>query len=184
MIRFVGVILSGLGLLILAPIIALLCVLIRLETPGNPIFAQRRLGRNESEFTCYKLRTMFQGTPNEASHLTSNAQVTRVGNLLRKTKLDELPQLWNVLIGDMNIVGPRPGLPNQDELKTARREEGVFSVRPGITGLAQVSGVDMSNPGRLAKLDRQYIEQKSLMNDLKICWATLIGSGYGDRTKT
>lgn len=173
---------AGAGLLVSSPIIAILCVLVRLETPGNPLFAQQRLGKNENEFTCYKLRTMFQGTPDAASHLTSHAQVTRIGNLLRKTKLDELPQLWNVLVGDMDIVGPRPGLPNQHDLTAARREEGVFAVRPGITGLAQVQGVDMSTPEHLAKIDRSYIETRSLKQDLGICWATLKGSGYGDRT--
>lgn len=173
---------AGVGLIVSAPIIVLLCLLVRLETPGNPLFCQRRIGKGVTEFTCYKLRTMFAGTPDAASHLTSSAQVTKIGNFLRKTKLDELPQLWNVLVGDMDIVGPRPCLPNQHELIEERRAQGVFAVRPGITGLAQVQGIDMSNPVRLAQVDRTYIESSSLGQDLKICWATVIGSGYGDRT--
>lgn len=173
---------AGVGLVVSVPVIAVLAVLIRAETPGNPLFLQKRVGKGEKVFTCYKLRTMFAGTPDAASHLTSVAQVTKVGNFLRKTKLDELPQLWNVLVGEMDIVGPRPCLPSQLELIEARRREGVFAVRPGITGLAQVQGVDMSEPERLAKLDRSYIESASLGTDLSICWATVRGSGYGDRT--
>lgn len=180
--RFLNVIIAGTGLVVSLPILIIFYVLIRLETPGNPIFSQTRLGWREREFTCFKLRTMFQETPDAASHLTSSAQVTRIGKLMRKTKIDELPQLWNVVKGEMDLVGPRPGLPNQLELTAARRQENVFSVRPGITGLGQVQGVDMSTPEKLAKIDRTYIEQRSLAQDLRICWATIAGKGYGDRT--
>lgn len=180
--RVLNIAVAGVGLVVSAPIIAIMAIAIRAETPGNPMFCQKRVGKDERVFTCYKLRTMFAGTPDAASHLTSVAQVTKAGNFLRKTKLDELPQLWNVLVGDMDIVGPRPCLPVQQELIEARRAQGVFDVRPGITGLAQVQGVDMSEPERLAKLDRQYIDEASFGTDLAICWATVRGSGYGDRT--
>ena len=111
--------------------------------------------------------------PGEASAVTS------LGELLRRFKIDELPQLWNVLLGDMSLVGPRPCLPSQAELVEARKRLGVFTVRPGITGLAQVSGVDMSDANRLAEIDAQYVRTQSLVGDLRLIWATLRGQGVG-----
>lgn len=172
---------AAVGLILSGPLVLLLALLIRLETPGSGVFAQRRVGRNGQEFTCYKLRTMFVGTPDAATHLADGAAVTRIGSFLRKTKLDELPQLWNVLVGDMNIVGPRPCLPNQTELIAARNRRGVLSMRPGITGLAQIQGIDMSDPEKLASVDEGYLKTRSLWMDARIIWLTVFGSGSGDR---
>lgn len=162
------------------PLIVLAAIAIRIETPGNPIFMQQRLGRHQRLFTCLKLRTMAAGTKNAASHLVGTAQITRIGRILRATKLDELPQLWNVLMGQMSFVGPRPGLPNQAELTAARAREGVFDAIPGITGLAQIQGIDMSEPDRLARTDRTYMETRSFWMDVRLMIRTATGSGQGD----
>jgi O-antigen biosynthesis protein WbqP len=107
--------------------------------------------------------------------MKNDPRLTRVGSFLRRYRLDELPQLLNVLLGDMSLVGPRPCLPSQNELVEARRRLGVFEVPPGITGLAQVGGIDMSDPDRLAKVDAQYVCSRSFAGDLKLIWATLRG---------
>jgi lipopolysaccharide/colanic/teichoic acid biosynthesis glycosyltransferase len=122
-------------------------------------------------------------TASVASHLASSASITRFGAFLRKTKLDELPQLWNVLKGEMSLVGPRPGLFNQQELTDAREALGVFEVRPGITGLSQVSEIDMSTPALLAETDAKMIASLSLKNYFKYILQTVIGKGSGDRVK-
>lgn len=116
---------------------------------------------------------MYAGTPNRATHETPVTQVTRVGAFLRKSKIDELPQLVNVLRGDMSLVGPRPSLPSQSALIEARLQAGVLHALPGITGLAQVHGVDMSDPDRLASIDRRYIETQSFARDIGLILATL-----------
>ena len=122
---------------------------------------------------------MYSGTANLPTHQVEASAVTSLGELLRRFKIDELPQLWNVLLGDMSLVGPRPCLPSQAELVEARKRLGVFTVRPGITGLAQVSGVDMSDANRLAEIDGQYVRTQSLVGDLRLIWATLRGQGVG-----
>lgn len=169
-------------LLVASPVLAVLVLAIRLDSTGPGLFRQMRVGRGERAFTCLKLRTMRADTGDRATHLTSADQVTRMGGFLRRTKLDELPQLWNVLKGEMSLVGPRPCLLSQDELIVARRRRGVFFVRPGITGLAQVRGIDMSDPERLAELDARYVETMSIAGDLGILAQTLVGKGQGDRT--
>lgn len=167
---------SGLGLLVAWPVILICMVAVRVESGRPMIFRQRRVGQDETEFTCFKLRTMRFGTQDKPSHEIGSAEVTGVGNFLRRTKLDELPQLWNVLRGDMSIVGPRPCLPTQRELIEARRKLGVYALRPGITGLAQVAGVDMSEPQRLAEMDAQYLKERSLKLDVLLILRTLLGS--------
>ena len=122
-------------------------------------------------------------TPSVATHLVNFDAITPFGYFLRRTKLDELPQLWNVLKGDMSMVGPRPGLPNQPELIIAREKLGVFDVRPGITGLAQISGIDMSTPKLLAQTDAKMIATMSLRNYLKYITLTFTGYGQGDPAK-
>lgn len=148
---------------------------IRLTSPGAAIFAQPRIGRHERVFTCYKFRTMRTGSPQAGTHEVSTSYVTPVGRVLRRTKIDELPQILNVLRGEMSLVGPRPCLPGQTELVEWRRRLGVFACRPGITGLAQVAGVDMSEPERLARMDARYCAIRTITLDIRLAIRTLSG---------
>lgn len=153
-------------------------------TSGRPgIFAQERVGQNGKAFVCYKFRTMKQNTQQAGTHELPAASVTNFGKILRKTKIDELPQVWNILRGELSLVGPRPCLQVQETLILRRKEYDVFSVRPGITGLAQINGIDMSDPDTLALWDARYIAQQCIITDLKIIFATLGGRGQGDRIK-
>ena len=161
------------------PILLVIIIAIRLQSPGPAIFTQARVGKGGRPFTCYKLRTMYSGTANLPTHQVEGSSVTALGEYLRRFKIDELPQLCNVLIGDMSLVGPRPCLPSQVDLVEARRQLGVLAVRPGITGLAQVNGVDMSDPRRLAEIDAQYVRTQSLVGDFRLIFATLRGQGIG-----
>ncbi len=179
--RVFDILASVAGLIVFAPVILVLVILVRRDSPGPGIFAQARVGRGERIFTCYKLRTMRLGTVSAASHETPVSAVTSLGAALRKWKLDELPQLWNVLKGDMSFVGPRPSLPVQAELIAARRARGVFDLRPGITGLAQVNDIDMSQPQRLADMDARYLATRSFVGDLVLIVQTVTGKGRGDR---
>jgi O-antigen biosynthesis protein WbqP len=171
--------LAGTVLLMLIgwPFLLGLLAWIRLESPGPAIFAQTRIGQGGKPFTCYKLRTMYRDTPDVPTHQVENAALTPLGRRLRRFKLDELPQLYNVLVGDMSLVGPRPCLPMQTELIEARRRLGALAVKPGITGLAQVKGVDMSDPLRLAELDAKYARTQSVTGDLRLMLATMFGEG-------
>lgn len=182
MIRFLDILFSLLGLLFGFPIL-LVIYLIGLFDTGSPLFRQERVGRNKKPFTLVKFRTMGVNTASVASHLASASSITRLGGFLRKTKLDELPQLWNVLKGEMSLVGPRPGLFNQTELTQERSARGVFDVRPGITGLAQVSDIDMSTPQLLAETDQKMIESLTVGCYFKYILMTVTGSGRGDRVK-
>jgi O-antigen biosynthesis protein WbqP len=167
-----------------AAILVLICaILVRLQSKGPGIFRQTRVGRHGAPFTCLKLRTMFIDTQTAPSHETAKSAVTPLGAVLRHYKVDELPQLWNVLTGDMSFVGPRPCLPSQSELIEARRRRGVLALRPGITGPAQVRGIDMSEPELLAEVDAKYLLKSGLAEDLRLMLATVLGSGRGDRTK-
>jgi O-antigen biosynthesis protein WbqP len=123
---------------------------------------------------------MYSNTGNRPTHEVGKSAVTPIGHFLRRTKLDELPQLWNVVAGDMNFVGPRPCLPSQTALIEARREKGVLAMRPGITGVSQIAGVDMSDPEKLARLDATY--RRSFATDVRIIIATVLGAGQGDKT--
>lgn len=167
------------GLVVAAPIIAIALVAIRMETPGWPLFSQTRIGRRGKPFTCFKLRTMHQGTVHVPTHEAAASAVTPLGQRLRLWKLDELPQLVNVLKGEMSLVGPRPCLPSQTVLIEARQRAGVLNVRPGITGLAQIRGIDMSDPELLARIDAEYVEHASLFGDLRLILATVLGRGVG-----
>lgn len=179
LIRCFDVLLSAIGLLLALPVLLLL-VLIGWFDTGSPLFLQQRVGRWQRPFTLVKLRTMRVDTPDVATHLASRAAVTRWGAMLRHYKLDELPQLWNVLKGEMSLVGPRPCLFNQTELITEREQRGVLEHRPGITGLAQLQGVDMSVPKRLAEIDQQMMQQLSLSAYFRYIWQTAVGGGRGD----
>lgn len=169
------------GLLALGWLIGLLALLVRRDSAGPGLFRQERVGRNGAPFTCLKLRTMRVETVSAASHETPASAVTALGTRLRRWKLDELPQLWNVLRGEMSFVGPRPCLPVQRELVEERRRRGVLELRPGITGLAQVQGIDMRDPVRLATIDAEYAATRSFAGDLKLILRTVAGGGQGDR---
>lgn len=161
------------------PVIVLILCIGFFES-SSPIFRQKRLGQNECIFVLVKFRTMDVKSKSVASHLADPSALTSFGRFLRKTKLDEIPQLWNVLKGEMTLVGPRPGLPNQVELTKARRALKVFDARPGITGLAQTNNIDMSTPLLLAQTDAIMLSQLDLKNYLKYIFLTIIGKGRGD----
>ena len=182
MIRVLDLFASFFGLLIFSPILLLLIILGFFDT-GSPIFIQERVGRNKKAFNLIKFRTMSVDTKSVASHLASSASITKFGSFLRKTKLDELPQLWNVFTGDMSLVGPRPNLFNQEELIEARDSKNVYSVRPGITGLAQIQNIDMSVPDKLARTDAIMINKMSLKNYFSLIIKTVTGAGSGDAVK-
>ncbi|WP_286889464.1 sugar transferase [Pseudoalteromonas sp. ESRF-bin5] len=182
MIRVLDFFFSLFGLLFALPFLLIL-YLIGLFDTGSPLFKQERVGRNKKPFTLVKFRTMSVDTASVASHLASSASITRFGGFLRKTKLDELPQLWNVLKGEMSLVGPRPGLFNQQELTQARDAKNIYNVRPGITGLAQVSEIDMSTPELLAETDAKMIATLNLKDYFTYILQTVTGSGSGDRVK-
>lgn len=155
---------------------------IRLHSKGPGLFRQDRVGRGGKIFTCYKFRTMRVGTVQAGTHHVSAMAVSgRLGQFLRATKLDELPQVWNILRNEISLVGPRPCLPVQTELVEARRERGVLRVMPGITGLAQSEGLDMSDPVKLAVRDAEYVALQSVLLDLRILAATFMGGGQGDK---
>lgn len=182
MIRLLDFFFSLFGLLLALPLLVILYFIGLFDT-GSPIFTQERVGHNKKPFTLVKFRTMKVNTASVASHLASTASITPFGSFLRKTKLDELPQLWNVLKGDMSLVGPRPGLFNQDELIQERDAKNIFAVRPGITGLAQVNTIDMSTPQLLAETDQKMIQTLTIKNYFKYIFMTVTGSGSGDRVK-
>jgi len=181
-IRFLDILFSVLGLVFGFPFLVILTFIGFFDT-GSPIFCQERLGRNKKPFTLVKFRTMSKDTASVASHLASGASITPLGSFLRKTKLDELPQLWNVLKGELSLVGPRPNLFNQEELIYARDALDVYRVRPGITGLAQIKDIDMSTPELLAKTDAEMISTMSLVNYFKYIFLTFAGKGQGDRVR-
>lgn len=146
----------------------------------NPLFIQWRVGKDQKPFRLYKIRTMPPQTGDLPSHHAPVFAISRSNALIRKFKADELPQLICVIRGDMSLVGPRPGLPSHAELVTERAIRDVFAVRPGITGLAQIKGVDMSNPPRLAAIDCEYVQTHSIALDFDILIQTIRGRGHGD----
>ncbi len=182
MTRIFDILLSLAGLVIGAPILVLLWVLGWFDS-GLPLFKQERAGRNQKPFTLVKFRTMRPDTASVATHLADVSDVTKLGHFLRRTKLDELPQLWNVLKGEMSLVGPRPCLFSQHELIAERESRGVFSARPGITGLAQINGVDMSTPKLLAELDARMLQDLGVRTYFSCIIKTVTGAGRGDRIR-
>lgn len=174
--------LGALAVLMLAGwAMVLIALYIRLDSKGPAIFAQRRVGRHGRIFTCYKFRTMAVGTAQAGTHEISAAMVTRSGSFLRRTKLDELPQIANVFMNEMGLVGPRPCLPSQTELVERRTARGVLELKPGITGLAQINDIDMSDPSRLAAWDSRYGVFRTVLSDCVILARTVLGKGAGDR---
>lgn len=182
MIRIIDFCAAFFGLLFLWPIMLIVTVLGWFDT-GSPIFVQERVGKNKQPFKLIKFRTMSVDTQSVASHLANTSSITKLGSFLRKTKIDELPQLINVLKGEMSLVGPRPNLYNQKELIVEREKLGVYDVLPGITGLAQVQNIDMSTPQLLAKIDKQMIDTLTLKSYLTYIIQTATGSGSGDAVK-
>nr|ABD38631.1 probable galactosyl transferase [Vibrio vulnificus MO6-24/O] len=182
MIRLLDFLAAFFGLLFLWPILVVVTVIGLFDT-GSPIFVQERVGRNRKPFKLVKFRTMSVDTQSVASHLASTSSITKLGAFLRKTKIDELPQLINVLKGEMSLVGPRPNLFNQEELIKERDALGVYNVLPGITGLAQVQNIDMSTPQLLAKTDREMIDTLTIKTYFKYIIMTVTGSGSGDAVK-
>ncbi|MFT7267636.1 MAG: O-antigen biosynthesis protein WbqP [Porticoccus sp.] len=178
--RSMDFLLSFSGLMLFSP---LLLPVLFFDSIGSRtlLFKQERIGRNQKPFILVKFRTMLPGTPSIASHLSSASAVTSVGKILRRTKLDELPQLWNVLKGEMSLVGPRPCLTNQNQLIQEREALGVYDIRPGITGLAQIQGIDMSNPQLLAEVDARMLTTLNLKNYFRYVFLTLMGKGLGDK---
>ena len=161
MIRIFDFLFSLIGLIILLPLLILI-FFISLFDNGSPLFVQSRVGYNLKSFSLIKFRTMPVGVRSAGTHLIKDIKLTSFGNFLRRTKLDEILQLLNVLKGDMSLVGPRPCLFNQRRLISERKKRGVFKVRPGITGLAQINGIDMKTPTILAKIDQKMIKDMSL----------------------
>jgi O-antigen biosynthesis protein WbqP len=169
------------GLILLSPLLAGLALAVRLESPGPALHWSRRVGRRNRIFAMPKFRTMRTGAPDVATHLLSDPDqwVTPLGRFLRRTSLDELPQLWSVLKGDMSLVGPRPALFNQDDLVALRTADGVDALRPGLTGWAQINGRDELPIPEKARLDREYLERMSLAFDLRILAVTAVSALSG-----
>jgi len=164
--------LALLGLILLTPLLLISIFFIFIEDGFPVFFIQKRLGINKKVFNLYKIRSMYKDAPNLGTHEVSNVHYLKIGSILRKLKIDELPQVVNYLKGDINLIGPRPGLPNQYELTKYRDENNIFAIVPGISGLSQILGFDMSNPRLLAKVDLLYIRDKSIKLDLLIFVAT------------
>jgi len=180
MLRLLDFVFSVLGLVVASPLLIILTMAGWFDT-GSPLFRQTRVGRHKKPFVLVKFRTMKPETSHVASHLADTSAVTPLGRCLRRTKLDELPQLWNVLKGEMSLVGPRPCLFNQQELIDARDQLGVFAARPGITGLAQVNEIDMSTPQLLAQTDARMLGSLGIKDYFAYILMTVTGKGSGDR---
>lgn len=164
------------GLVLLSPLIVVVFLLIKLTSKGPAIFSQKRIGKNESLFNVYKFRSMYAEAPKSvATGDLENAQmhITKVGKFLRVTSIDEIPQLINVLKGDMSIIGPRPIIPEEIEVYELRQKNNVYAIRPGITGLAQVNGRDFLNPEKKVNFDTEYLKKLSLKMDLYIFFKSI-----------
>ncbi len=182
MTRIFDIFFSFLGIIFLSPLLLVLITIGYFDT-RSPIFRQERVGMSKKPFHLVKFRSMYVNSPSVATHLASHSSITPFGSFLRKSKLDELPQLWNVFVGDMSLVGPRPNLFNQEELIKERDLRGVYSVRPGITGLAQINKIDMSTPQLLAETDSKMLKDLNALGYLKYILLTVVGKGFGDRVK-
>lgn len=182
LIRLIDILASFIGLILLSPLILIITIILFFEH-RSPLFVQTRVGRYQAQFKLVKFRSMSPRAANLPTHEISVDLITRTGKFIRATKLDELPQLWNVLKGEMSLVGPRPCLPTQEELINERQALGVFKLLPGITGPAQVKNIDMSTPKKLALEDSQIVDNLTLMSYAKFVLMTVAGSGQGDKTR-
>ena len=175
--RIIDVVISIIALIILLPIFAIISIAIKIESKGPIFFKQKRIGKDKKNFTIYKFRTMRTDTPKDMpTHMLKNANgyITKVGNILRKTSLDELPQLLNIIKGDMSIIGPRPALWNQYDLVEERDKYHANDLKPGLTGWAQINGRDELEIPQKAKFDGEYVDKISFVFDLKIFFKTII----------
>ncbi len=174
--RLTDIILSFLGLVLLAPLFLLIAIWVKLDSKGPILFRQKRFGRNKTYFNILKFRTMRVDTPKDVpTHLLNNphAHITRCGRFLRKTSLDELPQIWNIFVGHMSVIGPRPALWNQEDLIHARDKYGANNVRPGLTGWAQINGRDELEIDEKAKFDGDYVRNICFRIDVVSFWVTI-----------
>ncbi len=174
---------SAVLLLLLWLPMAAIGALICLESSGGALFRQKRVGRDGKLFTCYKFRTMYKEAPRDlstAEFTEAERYITHIGRFLRRTSMDELPQLWNVLRGDMSLVGPRPLIPKEQTVHELRKRNGVYQIRPGMTGLAQINGRDLLKDSEKASFDIQYAGSMSLREDCKIIFRTLTGGFSGE----
>ncbi len=174
--RLFDLLLSALAVIVLALPLLAVALAVKLTSPGPVLYWSDRVGRNNRIFRMPKFRSMRTGTPAVATHLLKDPDVwlTPIGAFLRKTSLDELPQLWSILAGDMSIVGPRPALFNQDDLVALRTERGVHELMPGLTGWAQVNGRDELPIPQKVALDAEYLRRRSFLFDLRILWLTVV----------
>ena len=174
--RIFDFLMSLIAIIILSPVILIVALAVKFTSPGPMLFKQRRIGKDNIEFEIYKFRTMRIDTPNVPTHLLENPDqwITPVGKFLRKTSLDELPQLFNILKGEMSIVGPRPALYNQIDLKEMRTKVGVHKLVPGLTGWAQINGRDEIPLSLKVSLDKEYLDRKSFFLDIKIIFMTAL----------
>ena len=173
--RIIDILLSGLAIIILSPLLLILCIAIKLDSPGPIFFTQKRVGIHKTYFQIYKFRTMRTDTPKDMpTHMLANPEqyITKTGRFLRKTSLDELPQIFNIFKGDMSIVGPRPALWNQDDLVAERDKYGANDVTPGLTGWAQINGRDELSIAEKARYDGEYVARLSFAFDVKCFFGT------------
>ncbi|MBR5805502.1 MAG: sugar transferase [Oscillospiraceae bacterium] len=174
--RFLDIVLSAAGLLVLSPILLIIAVAIKMDSKGPVLFKQKRVAKGKEHFQILKFRTMYADVPKDVpTHLLADpeSKITKIGRFLRKSSLDELPQIWNILVGEMSIIGPRPALWNQFDLIAERDKYGANDVRPGLTGLAQVMGRDELPIEVKAKYDGDYAQNVTFANDVKIFFKTI-----------
>ena len=175
--RIIDILFSGLAIIILSPLLLILCIAIKLDSPGPIFFTQKRVGIHKTYFQIYKFRTMRTDTPKDMpTHMQANPEqyITKTGRFLRKTSLDELPQIFNIFKGDMSIVGPRPALWNQDDLVAERDKYGANDVTPGLTGWAQINGRDELEIPVKAKLDGEYVKKYGFTMDVRCFFGTFL----------
>mgnify|MGYP001183406559 CR=1 FL=1 len=174
--RLFDFLMSLIAIIVLSPVILITAFAVKFTSPGPILFKQRRIGKDNVEFEIYKFRTMRIDTPNVPTHLLENPEqwITPIGKFLRKTSLDELPQLFNILKGEMSIVGPRPALYNQLDLRDMRKQAGVHTLVPGLTGWAQINGRDEIPLSLKVRLDKEYLDRASFWFDIKIIFMTVL----------
>lgn len=175
--RLIDILLSGIGIVVLSPVYLIVTLAIKIDDPGPVFFRQKRVGIHKTHFNILKFRTMKMDTPKDTpTHLLENPQqyITKVGGILRKTSLDELPQIFQIFTGDMSIIGPRPALWNQDDLIEERDKYGANDVRPGLTGWAQINGRDELPIDVKARFDGEYVEKMSFLFDCKCFFGTIV----------